>query len=214
MGGHSIEDSDIKYGLSVTGTIHPSKILAKSGMRLNDRLILTKPLGMGIVNTAVKAGLVSEELQEKVIRLMAELNRRAAEIMSQFSISACTDVTGFGLLGHLAEMVGGTEMSVTIFSEQVPVIAEAFDFANMGFIPTAAYTNRQFRNSMVAFSDKIERSMQDVLFDPQTSGGLLICVDDNDADNLVAALRQGGVTDAAQIGEITSGPGEMINIIK
>ncbi len=208
IGGHSIEDKELKYGLSVTGIIHPSLVLTKKGLQKGDRLVLTKPLGTGIVNTAIKAGMASEDLTEKVTHLMAALNRDAAGIMSKFSISACTDVTGFGLLGHLAEMVKGSGMSVQIFSEQVPMIQEALEFASMGLIPAGAYKNREFRESMINFSDTVLRSQQDILFDPQTSGGLLISVSNHQSEELVSALKSEGVSDAAVIGEILDGPKE------
>jgi selenide,water dikinase len=155
IGGHSIEDKEIKYGLSVTGVIHPEQVLAKKNLRPGDNLVLTKPLGTGIVNTAIKADMVSEQLSQKVTRLMAALNRDAAKIMADFDISACTDVTGFGLLGHLAEMVNGSGCSARIFSGQVPVIPEAEDFAAMGLIPAGAYKNREFREQMITFAETV-----------------------------------------------------------
>jgi len=184
IGGHSIVDKEIKYGLSVTGFVHPARVLTKKNLRPEDRLVLTKPLGTGIVNTSIKAGMASADLTDKVTRLMAALNRDAARIMSNFNISACTDVTGFGLLGHLAEMVCGSGMSVRIFSERVPVIAEALEFASMGLIPAGAYKNREFQEPMITFAETVERSRQDVLFDPQTSGGLRISVSAHQADKL------------------------------
>jgi len=210
IGGHSIEDKELKYGLSVTGIVHPAKVLTKKNLRPGDRLVLTKPLGTGIVNTAIKAALASAELTEKATRLMAALNRDAADVMATFSVGACTDVTGFGLLGHLAEMVSGSGSSAEIHSEQVPVIAEALEFAAMGLIPAGTYKNREFREPMVAFADTVARVRQDILFDPQTSGGLLISVSARRAEALVAALKDAGVEGAAQIGEIISGPAEKI----
>jgi len=213
IGGHSIEDRELKYGLSVTGTIHPARVLTKKNLRPGDRLVLTKKLGTGIVNTAIKAGMASAELTDKVTHLMASLNRTAAGIMSSFDVSACTDVTGFGLLGHLAEMVCGSKISVRVFSPQVPVIPEALDFAAMGLIPAGAYKNREFRESMIEFAETVPRSRQDVLVDPQTSGGLLISVGAHQGDNLVAALKDAGIGDAAQIGEILDGPKEKIWVV-
>jgi selenide,water dikinase len=213
IGGHSIEDKELKYGLSVTGFVHPSKVLTKKNLRPGDRLVLTKPLGTGIVNTAIKAGMASKELTDRVTRLMAELNREAAGIMTNFDVSACTDVTGFGLLGHLAEMVLGSGTSAKIYSDQVPVIAEALEFAAMGLIPAGAYKNREFRESMIAFADTVGRSRQDVLVDPQTSGGLLISVNSQQAEALVAALKDAGIEDAAQIGEVLSIPEEKIWVV-
>jgi selenide,water dikinase len=213
IGGHSIEDKEIKYGLSVTGVVHPGRVLANNDLRPGDRLVLTKPLGTGIVSTAVKAAMVSEQLSEKVTRLMATLNRDAARIMADFDVSACTDVTGFGLLGHLAEMVTGSGCSARIDSGRVPVISEAKAFAAMGLIPAGAYKNREFREQMIAFSEQVPRRLQDLLFDPQTSGGLLISVAEKQCGALVSALRDGGIADAAQIGDILDDPDERISII-
>ena len=213
IGGHSIEDKEIKYGLSVTGVIHPERVLAKKNLRPGDRLVLTKPLGTGIVNTAIKAAMASEQLAEKATRLMAALNRDAARIMADFDISACTDVTGFGLLGHLAEMVNGSGCSVKVNSGQVPVISEALDFAAMGLIPAGAYKNKEFREQMIAFDETVPRALQDLLFDPQTSGGLLISVSEIHSAALVSALKDGGIDDAAQIGDVFSGPDEKIWVI-
>jgi selenide,water dikinase len=213
IGGHSIEDKEIKYGLSVTGTVHPARVLTKKNLRAGDRLVLTKPLGTGIVNTAIKAGMATAELTDRVTRLMATLNREAAGIMSDFNISACTDVTGFGLLGHMAEMVCGSGMSVRVFSRQVPLLTEALELASMGLIPAGAYKNREFRESMIDFAKTVERSRQDILVDPQTSGGLLIAVEGYQGDELVAALIDAGIHDAAHIGEIHKGPEEKIWVV-
>jgi selenide,water dikinase len=213
LGGHSIEDRELKYGLSVTGYVHPDRVLTKKRLRPGDRLILTKPLGTGIVNTAIKAGMASDDLTYKVTRLMASLNRDAAKVMSNFQVSACTDITGFGLLGHLYEMVCGSGMSVRIFSEQVPVIPEALEFASMGFIPAGAYKNREFSQSRIIFGKKVALSMQDLFFDPQTSGGLLMSSDPGHATQLMTALKHTGIKDAAEIGEILNDPEERICVI-
>jgi len=210
IGGHSIEDKEIKYGLSVTGIIHPEQVLAKKNLRPGDRLVLTKPIGTGIVNTAIKAAMASDPLVEKVTHLMAALNRDAARIMADFDISACTDVTGFGLLGHLAEMVKGSGCSVRLASAQVPVISEALDFANMGLIPAGAYRNREFCEQLIVFAETVPRTLQDLLFDPQTSGGLLISVSKVHSTALVSSLKAGGIADAAPIGDIVDDPKEKI----
>lgn len=213
IGGHSIEDRELKYGLSVTGFVHPSKVLTQKNLRPGDRLVLTKPIGTGIVNTAIKAGMASADLTDRVTRLMATLNRDAAAILPDFNVGACTDVTGFGLLGHLAEMTCGSGLGVRVFSEKVPVIPEALEFAAMGLIPAGAYKNREFRESMIDFAATVPRSRQDVLVDPQTSGGLLIGVGGDQATELVEALKDGGVAEAAQIGEVFPEPGEKIRVI-
>ena len=213
IGGHSVEDKEIKYGLSVTGVIHPARVLSKRNLRPGDHLVLTKPLGTGIINTAIKAAMASTGLTDKVTRLMAALNRDAARIMANFDVSACTDVTGFGLLGHLAEMVCGSGTSVRVESGQVPIIAEALEFAAMGLIPAGAYKNKAFRKQMITFAETVPRALQDLLFDPQTSGGLLICVREIQVASLIAALKEAGIGDAAKIGEIIRGPEEKIWVV-
>jgi selenide, water dikinase len=213
IGGHSIEDKELKYGLSVTGLVHPEQVLGKKNLRAGDRLVLTKPLGTGIVNTAIKAGMAPAALVEGATRLMAALNRDAAAIMSRFDVHACTDVTGFGLLGHLAEMVCGSGLGVRVFSGQVPVISEALEFASMGLIPAGAYRNREFRAPMIVLAETVQRSRQDVLYDPQTSGGLLISSGRDQADGLVEALRDAGIGEASQIGEVLQGRQEKIWVL-
>jgi selenide,water dikinase len=212
IGGHSIEDKELKYGLAVTGVAHPTKVLVKRNLQSGDRLILTKRLGTGIVNTAIKADMASRELVDRAIRLMAALNREAADVMARFDVHACTDITGFGLLGHLAEMVDGSAKAVRVFADQVPVIPEALEFAAMGLIPAGAYKNREFRDPMLRVAEAVPRALQDVLFDPQTSGGLLICVRKDQASSLLAALLEAGAGGAAQIGEVLEGPEERIRV--
>lgn len=205
VGGHSVEDNELKYGFSVTGFIHPDHILTKRDLRVKDRLILTKPLGTGIINTAIKGGLVSAETIESVTKLMASLNREAAEIMKDYPVHACTDITGFGLLGHIAEMVVDSEFGIKIQSDIIPIIKGAIDYAGMGFIPGGAYRNRQFREKIVDISSSVDRTIQDILFDPQTSGGLLICVEKESADDLLIRLKNKGM-DAAIIGVVLPEP--------
>ena len=206
LGGHSVEDKELKYGLSVTGFIHPDRILTKKNLQIGDRLILTKPLGTGIINTAIKGGLASDEIIEFVTGLMATLNRDAAEIMNDYPVHACTDITGFGLIGHLAEMVVDSNFGIEIWSEKIPVIPEALEYAGMGLVPAGAYKNREFRESMVDFAPSVDRLIQDILFDPQTSGGLLICVEKESTDDLVKSLKRKEINDAAVIGEVLSSP--------
>jgi len=210
VGGHSVEDKELKYGLSVTGFIHPDRILTKKDLRAGDHLVLTKPLGTGIVNTAIKGGLASADVIERVTRLMASLNREAAEIMSHYPIHACTDITGFGLLGHMAEMVSGMPFGIRLMSPQIPMLPEAFEYAGMGLVPAGAYKNREFRECMVDFDPSVDRLVQDILFDPQTSGGLLIGVQHDRAGDLVSELKDKGIDAAAVIGEVTAEPTERI----
>jgi len=206
VGGHSVEDSELKYGLSVTGFIHPARVLVKGNLKAGDRLILTKPLGTGILNTALKGGLLSVAAAEAVTRMMAELNRRPAEIMAHYPVHACTDVTGFGLLGHLAEMVNGAAAGVVLEAGRIPLLPETETFAAMGLVPAGAHRNRDFRRAMVDFAPGLTPVLQDILFDPQTSGGLLLAVQADQARSLVEALRAGGVEAAAEIGEVVAHP--------
>jgi len=205
VGGHSVEDKELKYGLSVTGFVHPDRVLTKKNLKAGDRLILTKPLGTGIINTAIKGGLASEEIIEFVTGLMATLNKDAAEIMNDYPVHACTDITGFGLLGHVAEMVSDSKFGIRIQADSVPVIDETLEYAGMGLVPAGAYKNREFRESMVDFAPSVDSLIQDILFDPQTSGGLLICVEKESADDLVKSLKKKGIGNAAVIGEVLPG---------
>jgi selenide,water dikinase len=212
VGGHSIEDSELKYGLSVTGFVHPARVRIKNNLRAGDRLILTKPLGTGIINTAIKAAMAPQALIEQVTRLMATLNRAAAETMAAFPVHACTDVTGFGLLGHLAEMVAGSGCSVRVESRKVPILPETANFAGMGLVPGGAFKNKSFRQAMTVFDNGVDAVMQDMLFDPQTSGGLLICIQAQHAEALAEALARRGTPAAAVIGEVLDDPREKIFI--
>jgi selenide,water dikinase len=212
IGGHTVEDKELKYGLSVTGVVHPDRVVTKHAMRPGDWLVITKPLGTGIVNTAIKAGLASESVTDRVTRQMAALNREAARVMDGFFVHACTDVTGFGLIGHLAEMVENSGCSVRIESAAVPRIEEAFEYAAMGLIPAGAYRNREFREKMVHRGPAVKLAVEDLLYDPQTSGGLLISVAEASSGPLVSALKAAGVGDAVAIGEVLKGPEEKIYV--
>ena len=210
VGGHSVEDRELKYGLSVTGFVHPDRILTKKSVSAGDRLVLTKPLGTGVINTAIKGGVASSEVIERVTQLMAALNRDAAEVMNKYSVHACTDITGFGLLGHLAEMIAGSGCGLTLDAESIPVLPEAIDYAAMGLLPGGAFKNKEFREPMVEFSSSVNPIVGDLLFDPQTSGGLLICLDKDEADKLVKELHQKGIDKSAVIGQVISAAPEKI----
>jgi len=206
VGGHSVEDDELKYGFSVTGFIHPDRVLTKQNLQIGDQLILTKPLGTGIINTAVKGGLASDESIEFVTQLMVTLNRDAAAVMERYQVHACTDITGFGLLGHLVEMVGNNECGLELEASRIPVISEAQEYAAMGLVPAGAYKNREFYEPAINMSPSVDRSYADVLYDPQTSGGLLICVAREDTDELLKDLKAQGVGQAAVIGEVVPKP--------
>lgn len=206
VGGHSVEDDELKYGLSVTGTIHPDYILTNKGARVGDQLILTKPIGTGIINTAIKGNLVKEDLIHEVTAIMASLNRTAAQELKAFDIHACTDVTGFGLLGHACEMIEGEEKGLVIYPSRVPFIRESLNFARMGIVPAGTHRNRDFRNEYLIGLEKIEPAISDILFDPQTSGGLLIAVAKEQSEELAAKLLDKGLKDASIIGEFIPEP--------
>jgi selenide,water dikinase len=210
VGGHTVDDTELKYGLSVTGFVHPDRVLLKKNLKVGDRLILTKPLGTGVISTAIKGGLASKEITELVTRAMATLNKEAAEAMQDHPVHACTDITGFGFLGHLAEMVVGSGCGVQIHAASVPVFKEVFEYAAMGLLPAGAYKNREFRQSMVDFAPTLDRTLQDVLFDPQTSGGLLVSVAGNRAQALLDALRARNIENVAVVGEVLAEPRERI----
>ncbi len=213
LGGHSVEDEEMKYGLSVTGFVHPEKIIANQGLRVGDCLVLTKPLGTGIINTAIKGGLASEDTIFRVTELMATLNRKAAEIMSGFAVSACTDITGFGLLGHLAEMICNTGKGVTIESRTVPVLTEAYEFASIGFVPVGSHKNREFRKNMILAHPDFDPILRDILFDPQTAGGLLIGCSEKEAHRMVERMKNEGIQDAAVIGFVTEKVANAIQLV-
>jgi len=206
VGGHSVEDDELKYGFSVTGFIHPDRVLTKQNLQIGDQLILTKPLGTGIINTAVKGGLASDESIEFVTRIMITLNRDAAAVMERCQVHACTDITGFGLLGHLVEMVGNNECGLELEAHRIPVMPEAQEYAAMGLVPAGAYKNKEFYEPAINISPSVDRSLADVLYDPQTSGGLLICIGREDAGGLLKNLKAQGVGQAAVIGEVVPEP--------
>ncbi|MEL7610664.1 MAG: selenide, water dikinase SelD [Bacillota bacterium] len=197
-GGHSILDDEPKYGLSVTGFVHPDRVLTNSGARVGDVLILTKPLGVGILTTAQKAELLSEEGQALAVKLMTTLNKAGRDAMVKYRVHACTDVTGFGLIGHSLEMAQGSNVTLEFNVKSIDIIPEALEFARMGIIPEGAYRNRAFAEAGV---DKGETPLEieDILYDPQTAGGLLIAVHPDDADALMKELT-GAVPSAQRIG--------------
>lgn len=199
-GGHSVEDPEIKYGLSVTGVVHPDKVLPNAGVKPGDAIILTKPLGTGVLATAIKAGLISELAQRRAIETMATLNKRAAEIMAAYPVNGCTDVTGFGLLGHALEMATGSRVAITIFVDQVPLLPEALDSVRMGLVPAGSFSNRSYCTHRLIGPERIDPVLLDILSDAQTSGGLLISLPERLAASLLSDLLAGGVADAAIVG--------------
>jgi selenide,water dikinase len=213
LGGHTVDDPELKYGLSVTGTIHPDKVIHNTGGRPGDRLILTKPLGTGLISTAIKGGLAGKAVIARIVKSMTALNRAAAEAMLAVGVNACKDVTGFGLLGHAAEMIEGTNVGMIIKAAAVPYFPEAKEYAEMGMIPAGLHHNREFRRNMVDIDSSVPQYLQDVLFDPQTSGGLLIAVPKARAARLLKKLHAAGVTEATIIGEVVAEPKGRIKVI-
>ena len=199
-GGHTINDDEPKYGLSVTGFVHPDRILTNSGAKPGDVLFLTKPLGIGILTTAQKAELLSEDGKQLAQRLMTTLNKSARDAMVPFRVHACTDVTGFSFLGHASEMAAGSDVQLRIDTAAIDLIPEALDFARMGILPAGMYRNRTFAEPMVD-AGSVELAVQDMLYDPQTAGGLLIACDPADADALFAALKD-AVPSAQRVGTV------------
>lgn len=212
VGGHSIEDDELKYGLSVTGTVHPKRLVTNSGARAGDKLILTKPLGTGIISTAVKGKIAGEETVAKVASTMATLNKKASELMQEAGVHAATDITGFGLLGHTVQMAENSQVGINISSASVPIFSEAAGFAQSGLCPAGLYRNRDFYATSVLFDDKVPAYIQDILFDPQTSGGLLISLAPGKTKRLMERLKQAGVKEAAIIGEVSSAPRGMVRV--
>jgi selenide,water dikinase len=206
VGGHSVEDNELKYGLSVTGLIHPEKVIYNTGAKTGDRLLLTKPLGTGIISTAIKAEMIDEAVATEAIRSMAALNDRAAEVMMDFHVHACTDVTGFGLLGHMCEMVQGTDVGVVLRHTAVPVFPGVKGLIDMGLVPGGTYRNKEYRINMVEQGKDVPAYVMDILFDPQTSGGLLIGVQGEEAESLLEKIHDEGIAEAAIIGEVVAKP--------
>lgn len=202
-GGHTIVDDVPKYGLSVTGFVNPKKIWTNAGAKEGDLLILTKPLGSGVLTTAIKAGLADEEETAEAVRVMSCLNRYAAECAKEGTVHGCTDVTGFALLGHGLEMADASGVTLIIWPEKVPLLRGAYEYASMGFVPHGSYTNREHAEGAVLTGDT-EEALLDILFDPQTSGGLLVSVPRDEAGDLLARLSavlpEGSF---ALIGEVT-----------
>jgi selenide,water dikinase len=203
IGGHSIRDDEIKLGYAVTGTIHPAKVLANTGAKAGDRLLLTKALGTGVISTAIKRDKADFAWIRAAVRSMTTLNKGAAEIIAagSFGVHSLTDITGFGLLGHTREMASGSGLSVRLRASQVPLLPGAMECVRSGYVPGGLKSNRQFAESCVQADPGVPQDLLTLLYDPQTAGGLLISVAAVDAGPLAAALQAAGI-DVAEIGEI------------
>nr|WP_312889779.1 selenide, water dikinase SelD [Pelorhabdus rhamnosifermentans] len=210
VGGHTVENGDPKYGLSVTGIVHPTKVLTNAGAHPQDKLILTKSLGTGILTTAAKAELFSTGVAA-AIQNMTTLNKTAAQVAQDFPIHACTDITGFGLLGHVSELVTASHVQAEIWSHSLPLLPEAAEAASMGLIPTGAYNNRHYLTN-VTFEPSVPENIRDICFDPQTSGGLLFSLPTDQAESFVTSLHSQGVTQAVIIGQLNASEAGTIHV--
>ncbi len=236
VGGHSIDDHEPKYGMAVTGLVHPDRVITKAGARPGDLLVLTKPLGIGIITTGIDRQLVDEETARRAVDVMLRLNRDAADAITSTGLStglrlghetlrqaqgrlfaervhACTDVTGFGLLGHLQEMVSASSVGARVGLSQVPVLEEAWDLAARDCVPDGSYNNHRYLAEFVRYDPTITRAQQLVLCDAQTSGGLLLSVPPRQTGALLAALQEARTPVAAVIGEVVDGPAGRIEVI-
>ncbi len=213
IGGHSIRDDELKFGYAVTGKIHPADVLANAGAAPGDRLVLTKALGTGVISTAIKRGQAQPSWIEAASASMTTLNKAAAEVITsvrpsaggdlRFRVHACTDITGFGLIGHARELAQASQVSLRLRPASVPLLEGARECVRAGFIPGGLKANREFAECVVAYDGTISDELRTLLFDPQTAGGLLVSVAADDADELLNALRRQGVP-ASGVGEVLS----------
>ena len=213
-GGHTIMDEELKYGLSVTGIVHPDKIVTNAGAKPGDKLVLTKPLGTGIISTALKSGQNSDELERQVNEVMTGLNKTASEVMQEIGVNAATDVTGFGLLGHAYEMAAGSKTGFKIWASKVPFFEGAIPLITAGFVPGGTNNNRYYLQDKVTFPANISWEKSTLLFDAQTSGGLLISVASDKVDRLTEQLMHRGVETVAVIGEVVEKHQGKIEVIE
>lgn len=212
IGGHSIRDDETKFGYSVTGLIHPERVLANQGARPGDRLLFTKALGTGVISTAIKKGVAKQSWIDAAVKSMTTLNKLAAEVItrvndeqriadSEGGVHALTDITGFGLIGHAREMALASDVSLTFHAQRIPLLEGALDCVRAGHIPGGLKANREFAECVVEYNDAVPEDIRTILFDPQTAGGLLISVSAEAASSLTAALQDAGVP-AVEIGEV------------
>ncbi len=207
IGGHTVDDLETKYGLSVFGIVHPGKVVRNSTAREGDVLVYTKPLGIGVLTTAIKADIATEEDVKEVTAVMKILNKAASEAMQKVGVNACTDVTGFGFLGHLYEMVRHSGVGAEVYSDKFTFVSSALEFASMGLIPAAAYDNMDYVSGIVDFSESVSDDVKTLLFDPQTSGGLLISVPEEKLEALLDEMGKAGVEWVQIVGKIVEGKG-------
>lgn len=213
VGGHSIIDRELKYGLAVTGVIHPDRVIRNVGVRVGDALILTKPLGTGIVATAVKRALASAASVRAAVASMIALNRDAAQVMREFSVHACSDVTGYGLIGHAAEMAVGSAVTIELQARRLPILPGAKRLAARGVLTGGCQRVRDYLGATVAVTASVPSALAEIAFDPQTSGGLLIALPAGEAGLLVGRLHSAGVSHAAIVGQATERSEQTVRLL-
>ncbi len=204
VGGHSIKDNEVKFGFAVTGTINPKKIITNNKAQPGDILVLTKPIGTGVIGFASQIGKASAESLNTISRSMAELNKIPADVMMDMEVKTATDVTGFGLMGHLSEIAAQSKVTIEIFADQVPVFSGVFDYIRQGMISGAIERNKEFASQYVTASPEVKEERETVLYDPQTSGGLLIAIHPDGAEELVSRLKKKGIDFTTVIGSVVS----------
>jgi selenide,water dikinase len=212
VGGHTIKSEEPMFGLCVVGTVHPQKMLTNSGSQPGDMLVLTKPIGVGVITTAAKNNEDRLGAIHQAIEVMSTLNKTAAEVLGKFKVHALTDVTGFGLLGHLRNVTSASDVHARIWADAVPAIPAAREYVRQGIAPRGTHSNWAFLREWVRYEDGISKEEQLLLCDAQTSGGLLACVEGDDAHGLVQALRDAGMETAALIGQIEDAPRAKISV--
>lgn len=212
VGGHSVEDNEIKYGLSVTGLIHPKGVLLNRGARPGDQLILTKPLGTGIISTAIKANAASPEQIARAIACMTQLNQKSSElILAAGDVHSCTDITGFGFFGHACEMIEGGDAGLKIYAAAIPILEGVRELLETGYVPGGLYRNRNYRMEQIEKAPSCPDWIYDVCFDPQTAGGLFFSLPAAKAQGLVLEMRRAGLEDAAIVGDVVQDhPGKIM----
>ena len=211
LGGHTIDDPEPKYGLVVCGKVHPDKIWVNSGAKENDAIILTKPVGTGILTTALKRGLLSDRTKKELISVMSELNKKAADILEKYSVHACTDITGFGLIGHLSEVSVASAVNVELFAGRVPVFEETANFAAAGIIPGGSKNNLDHFSRHVIWDENISSITKIILSDAQTSGGLLVTVPGNEKEDIISEFKNAGLSYSSHVGNcLKAGEGTIL----
>jgi selenide,water dikinase len=212
-GGHSVDDNEPKYGLAVTGVVHPDKILKNCGAQDGDALILTKPLGTGVLFNACRSGKLSFKELEVILPQVAALNKKAIETALSFNINACTDITGFGIIGHSLEMATGSGVQINLFYKELPLYPHALEMYRRGETTGSNKANRRLSQGLLEISAKLSRAEEELLFDPQTSGGLLLSIPESQAKQFISELRTAGVDTAVKIGEVISSPNPRITVV-